>query len=71
MSGLESEFPGAVRGENVDCTTPKGLAAVQELGFESHGIAIRNLAGEVLWKQADHTVDMAHVRNALQGLLEE
>ena len=70
MSGLEQEFPGRVRGFNVDATTPEGMSACAELGFKSHGIVIRSSSGEVLWTQPDHDVTMDDVRAQLRGLLE-
>ena len=69
MSGLEKEFEGRVRGQNVDATTPESKKVVKELGFETHGVAIRSPEGSVLWKQADHEVKMDDVRKALRDLL--
>ena len=69
MSGLEQEFPGKVRGLNVDATTPEANTACQELGFSSHGIVIRSSAGEVLWTQPDHDVNIDDVRAQLKQLI--
>jgi hypothetical protein len=69
VSGLENEFSGKVRARNVDCTTDEGVKAIQELGFRSHGIVIRDHTGKVLFKQADHSVNMDDVRNALKDAL--
>ena len=69
MSGLEKEFPGRVRAENVDATTPESKKEVQALGFETHGLVIKSADGKVLWKAADHKVKIEDVRNALQDLL--
>ena len=71
MSGLEREYAGKVRGENLDATTPENTKIVQELGFESHGIVIRSAGGKVLWKEADHMVKMEHVRQQLDRLLKK
>ena len=71
MSGLEREYAGRVRGENLDATTPENEKVVQELGFESHGIVIRSADGKVLWKEADHTVKMDDVRRELDELLKK
>lgn len=71
MSGLEHEYAGRVRGENLDATTPENTKIVQELGFESHGIVIRSADGTVLWKEADHMVKMEHVRQQLDRLLKK
>ncbi len=67
VSGLEKEFPG-VRAKNEDATTRRGQAAVQKLGFHSHGIVIRSSDGKVLWKQPDHTVKIEDVRAELVRL---
>ena len=71
MSGLAKEFPGRVVGKNEDATTDANKKVVSALGFESHGLVIRNAGGDVLWKQADHDVKMDDVRAALRKLLEE
>ena len=69
MSGLEKEFEGRAVGRNVDATTPEAKKAIQPLGFETHGLAIRSPEGKVLWKQADHDVNMDDVRKALKDFL--
>jgi len=69
VSGLESEFPGKVRARIVDCTSDEGVKAIQELGFGSHGIVIRDHAGKVLFKESDHSVNMDDVRKALKEVL--
>ena len=69
MSGLEKEFEGRAKGQNVDATTAEAKKTVRELGFGTHGLAIRSADGKVLWKQADHEVKMDDVRTALKDLL--
>jgi len=69
VSGLEAEYKGKVRGENLDATTPENKKIVQSLGFGNHGIVIRSGDGKVLWTQPDHDVDMADVRGELNRLL--
>ena len=69
MSGLESEFPGRVKAQNVDATTPESKKDVEALGFQNHGLVIRSADGKVLWKQADHHVKIEDVRKALRDLL--
>jgi hypothetical protein len=69
VSGLEKEFDGRVKGQNVDATTPEAKKAVKELGFETHGLVIRSAEGKVLWKQKDHDVQMDDVRAKLKELL--
>jgi hypothetical protein len=69
VSGLETEFPGKVVAKNVDATSADGKKDVEGLGFKSHGLVVRSADGEVLFKQADHTVDMEKVRAKLKELL--
>lgn len=69
MSGLEKEFKGRVKGQNVDATTPDSKKMIKDLGFETHGLVIRSTEGKVLWKQKDHDVQMDDVRSALKELL--
>ena len=71
MSGLEQDYPGQVKAQNVDATTPENKKIVQELGFKSHGLAIRGADGKVLWKQADHEVNMDEVKKAVADLLKK
>jgi hypothetical protein len=69
VSGLEAEYKGKVRGENLDATTPDNKKIVRSLGFDNHGLVIRSSDGKVLWKQPDHEVDMDDVRKELNRLL--
>jgi len=69
VSGLEAEYKGKVRGENLDATTPENKKIVRSLGFDNHGLVIRSSDGKVLWKQPDHEVDMDDVRKELNRLL--
>ena len=70
VSGLDQEFPGRVSGLNVDATSPEAASACEALGFKSHGIVIRSTAGETLWSQPDHEVNMDDVRAQLKQLIE-
>ena len=69
MSGLEHEYNGTVRGQNLDATTAENTKIVKSLGFENHGLVIRSADGKILWKQADHQVKMRAVRRELDRLL--
>jgi hypothetical protein len=71
VSGLEKEFPGQVRAENLDATTEDAKKAIKELGFQNHGLVIRSADGKVLHKEADHTVNMDEVRIAIGELLKK
>jgi hypothetical protein len=71
VSGLAEEFPGQVRAQNVDATTPEAKKAIQELGFKSHGLVIRSADGKVLFKQPDHTVNLDDARKAISGILKQ
>ncbi len=70
MSVRDAEFPGQIHAHNVDATTPESKAVVEALGFGNHGLVIRSSAGDALWSQPDHEVDMNQVRTALQELLQ-
>jgi hypothetical protein len=69
VSGLDGEYKGRVRGQNLDATTGENKKIVQSLGFEKHGLVIRSADGKVLWKQPDHEVNMEDVRRELDRLL--
>lgn len=71
MSGFEQEFPGKVRAQNVDATAPQAAKTIKALGFKNHGLVIRSARGKVLWKQADHTVQIEEARAAIQQLLRQ
>ena len=71
VSGLEGEFPGQVKANNVDATTPEAKQAIAELGFKSHGLVIRSADGKVLFKQPDHTVNLDEARKAIAGILKQ
>ena len=65
MSGLEQEYKGKVRGQNLDATADENKKVVKELGFENHGLVIRSAEGKVLWKEPDHEVKIEDVRREL------
>ena len=71
MSGLEQEFPGKVKGQNLDAKTPENQKVVKELGFKTHGLVIRSSDGKILFKQADHEVNMDEVRKAIAEQLKK
>jgi hypothetical protein len=70
VSGLEQAFPGKVTARNVDVTEPGVRAEIKGFGFKSHGLVIRTTDGKALWKQADHTVSMIDVNEALHEILD-
>ena len=69
MSGLAKEFPRRVRTESIEAVSPESREEIAALGFRSHGLVIRSPEGEILWKQADHEVDVEDARQALRELL--
>jgi hypothetical protein len=71
VSGLEQEFPGKVKAQNLDAKTPENQKVVKELGFKTHGLVIRSSDGKVLFKQADHEVDMDEVRKTIAEQLKK
>ena len=60
-----------MKAQNVDATTPEAKKAIQELGFKSHGLVIRSSDGKVLFKQADHTVNLDDARKAISAILKQ
>ena len=70
MSGLDKEFPG-VKVENLNAKDPDAQKVIKEAGFKSHGLIIRNPKSEIVWKQADHGVNMDDVKAAIRKLLAE
>jgi hypothetical protein len=69
VSGLEQDFPGKVKAENVDASGEEARKAIKELGFKNHGLVVRDAKGKVLHKEPDHTVDMDAVEKAIQEIL--
>ena len=69
MSGLEQEYKGRVRGQNLDATTEENKKIVKSLGFENHGLVIRSADGKVLWKQPDHEAKAEDMRREIGVLL--
>ncbi len=69
VSGLEKEFPGAVKAENLNAKDPESQKVIKEAGFKYHGLIIRNTKDEIVFKQADHTVNMDEVRAEIRKLL--
>ena len=69
MSGLEQEFEGKIVAANVDATTAETKEICKQLGFQNHGLVVRDGAGEVLWKQPDHQVVVDDAKLAIEGLL--
>ena len=69
VSGLKQEFPGKVTPHNIDATQPEARESIKALGFKSHGLVIRSKEGTTLWKQADHSVRIESVREALHEIL--
>ena len=66
VSALEEEFKNRVRPRTVDASDDP--QAIAQLGFESHGLVIRDGDGKVLFKQRDHTVKMGEVRQTIRKI---
>lgn len=69
VSGLEQQFPGDVKAENLNARDPESQKVIKDAGFQNHGLIIRDANGEIVWKQADHKVKMRDVRRAVRKLL--
>ena len=71
VSGLDKEFAGVVKTENLNARDAESQKVIKEVGFRNHGLIIRNARNEIVWKQADHTVNMDDVRTAIRTLLND
>lgn len=71
VSGLEKEYEGKVKALNVDASTAVAKKEIQELGFKSHGLVIRDARGKAVFKQPDHSVNLDEARRALEELLKK
>lgn len=69
VASLEKDFPGKVRVESLDATSPEAQEMTQRLGFKEHGLVIRSHRGAVLYKATDHKLKMENVRQELQNQL--
>jgi len=69
VSGLENEFAGQVKTENLNAREEESHKVIKEQGFATHGLLIRNAKDEVVWRQADHKVKMKQVRAEIRRLL--
>lgn len=69
VSGLEQDFPGKVKAENVDASGEAARKDIKELGFKNHGLVIRDAKGNVVHKQPDHSVDIDAAKKAIQDIL--
>ena len=56
--------------ENLDATTSDTAPICKELGFQNHGLVVRDASGTVLWKQPDHEVVIEDVQAAIKELLD-
>ena len=65
VSGLPSEFGSKVRVSTVEHLAPGAQEQIHALGFESHGLVIRR-GDRVVFKAADHRVQVEDVRTALR-----
>lgn len=57
MSELDKQYGEKLATEALDATTPENRAKQGDFGFQSHGLLIRNKAGDIVFKQADHAVN--------------
>jgi hypothetical protein len=67
VAALEKDFPGKVRVQSLDATSPEAKEMVERLGFKEQGLVIQSHRGAVLWKRSDHRLKMDEVRQELQN----
>jgi thiol-disulfide isomerase/thioredoxin len=63
---LEQDFPGQVKVESMDATSPEGAEMAKMLGFKEAALVIRSHRGAVLWKGMDHKIKMDDIREELK-----
>lgn len=61
MSELGKKYGDQLKEESLDATTRENAAKQAGLGFQSHGLLIRDKSGEIVFKQADHAVNKDEV----------
>jgi hypothetical protein len=66
VATLEKDFPGQVKVESLDATSPEGAKMAKRLGFKEHGLVIRNHRGAVVFKGTDHKLKMDDVREEIK-----
>lgn len=66
VMALEQDFPGQVKVESMDATSPEGAKMARMLGFKEQGLVIRSHRGAVLWKGTDHKIKMDEIREELK-----
>ena len=69
MSGLEKDFPGRVKTQSLNAKEPESQKVIQAAGFKTHGLIIRDARHQIVWKQADHSVNMDEVKAEIRTLL--
>lgn len=69
VAALEKDFPGKVRTESLDISSPEVKKMVQMLGFKDHGLVIRARNGAVLYKDAGHEFKAEAIRQQIRDLL--
>jgi len=67
VASLEKDFPGKVKVESLDASSPEAAEMTKRLGFKEHGLVIRSSRGAVLWKATDHKLKMDEVREELKN----
>ncbi len=71
MSELYENYGGWIETASHDATTEENAAINKDLGFQTHGLVIKDAKGSVLFKQADHNVKMEDVEAFLDRYIQE
>jgi len=70
VSEFDEKYGDKIVAQSVDATAPDAAAICESLGFQNHGLVIRDGAGKTLWSQPDHSVIIDEVQAKLDSLLE-
>lgn len=71
MNGIEKEKNGAISVIIKDATADENQAAIQALGFGSHGLVVYDTNDAIKQKLDGHNLDEADIRKAIDAALAE
>lgn len=66
MNGLEAEYQGALKCDVRNARSPQGQAEIKALGFQTHGLAIYDAAGNLKTKLDGHQLSEEEIRAAVK-----
>jgi hypothetical protein len=54
VNGLQKSSAGKTSATTIDATKPAMKETLNKLGFETHGLVVRNRAGKIIHKESGH-----------------